>query len=105
VKIGRAQADELKHNLAIRNRVGHEHIAAQTDSAWTPLFLAAAGVIVEAGATMSHAAIVARELGIPAEVGIANATSTIANGVFVTINGDTGEVMVEESLPDTCGEE
>ena len=45
-------------------------IAPQTDPAWTPLFLGAAGVIVERGAVMSHAAIVARELGIPAVVGI-----------------------------------
>ena len=45
-------------------------VAPQTDPAWTPLFLGAAGVIVERGAVMSHAAIVAREIGIPAVVGI-----------------------------------
>ena len=70
-------------------------VAPQTDPAWTPLFLGAAGVIVEYGAVMSHAAIVARELGIPAVVGI-DATTVIATGTTVTIDGTTGVVTVEQ---------
>ncbi len=69
-------------------------IAPQTDPAWTPLFLGAAGVVVEYGAVMSHAAIVARELGIPAVVGIDGATKKIPTGCTVTIDGTTGLVTV-----------
>lgn len=69
-------------------------VAPQTDPAWTPLFLGAAGVIVERGAVMSHAAIVARELGIPAVVGIEDATIDIETGTTVTIDGTTGLVTV-----------
>ena len=67
-------------------------IAPQTDPAWTPLFLAAAGVVVEYGAVMSHAAIVARELGIPAVVGVDRATTAIPTGALVTIDGTSGVV-------------
>jgi pyruvate,water dikinase len=70
-------------------------IARETDPAWTPLFLGAAGVIVEYGAIMSHAAIVARELGIPAVVGVDRATSEISTGTLVTIDGTTGTVTIE----------
>jgi pyruvate,water dikinase len=70
-------------------------VAPQTDPAWTPLFLGAAGVIVEYGAVMSHAAIVARELGIPAVVGVDGATVDIPTGATVTIDGTTGLVTVE----------
>ncbi|MGB8857635.1 MAG: PEP-utilizing enzyme [Ilumatobacteraceae bacterium] len=70
-------------------------IAPFTDPAWTPLFLAAAAVVVDVGAQQSHAAIVARELGIPAVVSVTGASRTIANGSWVTVNGDTGEVLVE----------
>jgi pyruvate,water dikinase len=69
-------------------------VAPQTDPAWTPLFLGAAGVIVEYGAIMSHAAIVARELGIPAVVGIEGATRAIPTGAGVTIDGTSGAVTV-----------
>ncbi len=55
-------------------------VAPITDPAWTPLFLAVAGVIVEVGAQQSHAAIVARELGIPAIVGVADATTRLTDG-------------------------
>jgi pyruvate,water dikinase len=71
-------------------------VAPQTDPAWTPLFLGAAGVIVEYGAVMSHAAIVARELGIPAVVGIDRATADIETGATVTIDGTTGVVTLEQ---------
>jgi pyruvate,water dikinase len=70
-------------------------VAPQTDPAWTPLFLGAAGVIVEYGAVMSHAAIVARELGIPAVVGVDGATADIETGATVTIDGTTGLVTIE----------
>lgn len=67
-------------------------VAPITDPAWTPLFLAVAGVVVEVGAQQSHAAIVARELGIPAIVGVAGATTALADGDPIEVDGGTGEV-------------
>ncbi len=55
-------------------------VAPITDPAWTPLFLAAAGVVVDVGAQQSHAAIVSRELGIPAVVSATGASTTIPDG-------------------------
>jgi len=69
-------------------------VAPLTDPAWTPLFLAVAGVVVEVGAQQSHAAIVARELGIPAIVGVAGATTRLADGQPIEIDGATGTVTV-----------
>jgi len=69
-------------------------VAPITDPAWTPLFLAVAGVVVEVGAQQSHAAIVARELGIPAIVGVADATTRLHDGQPIEIDGSTGIVTV-----------
>jgi pyruvate,water dikinase len=74
---------------------GEVLLAPITDPAWTPLFLAASAVVVEVGALQSHAAIVARELGIPAVVSVAGATSRIRDGSVVTVDGDRGTVAVE----------
>ena len=57
-------------------------VAPITDPAWTPLFLAVAAVVVDVGAQQSHAAIVARELGIPAVVSVTDASRTIADGTL-----------------------
>jgi phosphohistidine swiveling domain-containing protein len=69
-------------------------VAPITDPAWTPLFLAVAGVVVEVGAQQSHAAIVARELGIPTIVGVAGATTRLIDGQLIEIDGSTGTVRV-----------
>ncbi len=69
-------------------------VAPLTDPAWTPLFLAVAGVVVEVGAQQSHAAIVARELGIPAIVGVADATVRLTDGQPIEIDGTTGAVTL-----------
>ncbi len=71
-------------------------VAPVTDSPWTPLFVPAAGVVVETGGLLSHAATVAREYGIPAVTGIRGATDLIADGVMLTIDGSTGTVTIEE---------
>ena len=70
-------------------------IAPVTDAAWTPLFIPAAGVVVETGGILSHAATVAREFGIPAVAQIRGVTSLIPDGATVTIDGSTGRVTVE----------
>jgi rifampicin phosphotransferase len=69
-------------------------VAPITDPSWTPLFLAAAGVVVDVGAQQSHAAIVARELGIPAVVSVAGASTTIPDGTLITVDGSNGRVTV-----------
>jgi pyruvate,water dikinase len=69
-------------------------VAPITDPAWTPLFLAVAGVVVDVGAHLSHAAIVSRELGIPAVVSVAGASTTIPDGARVTVDGSSGTVTV-----------
>ncbi|ADD44698.1 PEP/pyruvate-binding domain-containing protein [Stackebrandtia nassauensis] len=74
-------------------REGEILVAPFTNPAWTPLFQRAAAVIVDTGGAMSHAAIVAREYGIPAVLGTANAVSTLNDGDRVTVDGDTGSVL------------
>ncbi len=71
-------------------------VAPVTDAPWTPLFLPAAGVVVETGGLLSHAATVAREYGIPAVTGIRGATDFIATGTMLSIDGSTGTVTIEE---------
>ena len=67
-------------------------VAPSTDPGWTPLFLTAGGLVMEMGGMMSHGAVVAREYGIPAVVGVPDATTRIATGDTITVNGSTGVV-------------
>jgi pyruvate,water dikinase len=63
-----------------------------TNPSWTPLFQQAAAVVVDSGGAASHAAIVAREYGIPAVMGTGTGTSVLVDGRLVTVDGDTGTV-------------
>jgi phosphohistidine swiveling domain-containing protein len=67
-------------------------VAPSTDPGWTPLFLTAGGLVMEMGGAMSHGAVVAREYGIPAVVGVAHATVRIDSGRCVTVDGSSGVV-------------
>lgn len=69
-------------------------VAPITDPSWTPLFLAAEAVVVDVGATMSHAVIVSRELGIPCVVSAVGATRTIPDGAQIEVDGNTGVVRI-----------
>ncbi|MEW6172912.1 MAG: PEP/pyruvate-binding domain-containing protein [Bacillota bacterium] len=69
-------------------------VTSQTDIAWTLLFPRAAAVVTDVGAPLSHAAIVARELGIPAVVGCGNATTLLRTGDRVLVDGGQGVVTV-----------
>jgi pyruvate,water dikinase len=73
---------------------GEVIVASTTDASWGPLFLAAGAVVVETGATISHAAIVSRELGIPAAVSVTDATRRIRDGATITVDGSAGTVLV-----------
>jgi pyruvate,water dikinase len=69
-------------------------VAVTTNVGWTPLFPRAAAVITDVGAPLSHAAIVARELGIPAVVGCGSATTRLRNGDRVRVDGGKGIVVI-----------
>lgn len=76
---------------------GEVLVCAITDPAWTPLFLMAAAVVCESGALQSHAAIVARELGIPAVLSVPGITA-VADGAWLEVDGDTGSVRVGSAV-------
>ena len=71
-------------------------VAPITDPSWTPLFLAAEAVVVDVGATMSHAVIVSRELGIPCVVSAVGATRSIPDGALIEVDGNAGTVKILE---------
>ncbi len=72
-------------------------VAPLTDPSWTPLFLPAEAVVVNVGALMSHAVIVARELAIPAVIALEGATERIETGMLIEVDGTAGTVTVIES--------
>ena len=71
-------------------QAGEILVTTVTNVGWTPLFLRAAAVVTDVGAPLSHAAIVARELGIPAVVGCGNATIRLHTGDRVRVDGTAG---------------
>lgn len=69
-------------------------IAETLSSSWTPLFAIAAGLVTDTGGILSHAAVVAREYGLPAVLGTNDATSLLRDGDLVEVDGDRGTVRV-----------
>jgi phosphohistidine swiveling domain-containing protein len=65
-----------------------------TDPSWTPLFLSAAGLVMEVGGMMTHGAVVAREYGIPAIVGVDQATRRLQTGQRIRLDGSTGQITM-----------
>jgi pyruvate,water dikinase len=81
-------------------REGEILLASTTNVGWTPIFPRAAAVITDIGAPLSHAAIVARELGIPAVVGTGNATMRLRSGDRVRVDGGQGIVELLDQAGD-----
>jgi pyruvate,water dikinase len=77
---------------AAKLQPGDVLVAVATSPSWTPLFGTAAAIVTDTGGILSHAAIVAREYGIPAVVGTGNGTTRIHDGQLVEIDGDAGIV-------------
>ena len=77
-------------------QIGEVLVAVTTNVGWTPIFPRATAVITDVGAPLSHAAIVARELGIPAVVGCFNATSLLKTGDRVRVDGGQGTIEIIE---------
>lgn len=75
-----------------RFHAGDIIVCRATDPAWTPLFAQAAGIITETGGLLSHAAIVARELRIPAILSLPHATTSYPDGTRITMDGATGRI-------------
>lgn len=69
-------------------------VAEATDASWSPLFVRAGGIVVERGGPLSHAAILARELGIPAVLNVDGATRLL-DGLELSVDGDLGVVVIE----------
>jgi phosphohistidine swiveling domain-containing protein len=88
VRIMTDAADELEP--------GEVLVANVTDTGWTPFFGCAAAIVTNIGGAMSHAAIVAREFGVPAVVNTATATRHLCNGQLVEVDGTAGTVRVVE---------
>ncbi len=65
-----------------------------TDPSWTPLFLTAGGLVMEVGGMMTHGSVVAREYGIPAVVGVHEATKRLQTGQKIRIDGSTGVILI-----------
>lgn len=77
-----------------RMQQGDIVVTRQTDPGWACVFFLARGLVIERGGMLSHGAIIARELGIPAVVGVRNATTRIVSGHRLSIDGDRGVVDI-----------
>ena len=73
---------------------GHILVAPSIEPGLTPLFLTVSGLVTEIGGLLSHGATVAREYGLPAVVGVANATKIIRTGQRITVDGGTGKIYL-----------
>jgi pyruvate,water dikinase len=69
-------------------------ITAFTDPSWTPLFVSIKGLVTEVGGLMTHGAVIAREYGIPAVVGVENATKLIKDGQQIRVHGTEGYIEI-----------
>jgi pyruvate,water dikinase len=78
--------------VGARLEPGEVLVAPSTDPGWTPLFLTAGALVMEMGGANSHGAVVAREYGIPAVVGVPEATTRITTGARLTVDGAAGRV-------------
>jgi len=80
-------------------------VAPFTDPGWTPLFINAAGLVMEVGGLMTHGSVVAREYGIPAVVGVLDATTRIKTGQRLRVHGEAGyvEILDDQAVPEPAG--
>lgn len=92
---GRATAiAQVLHGPTEQMAPGRVLVAEATDASWAPLFVDAAAIVLERGGPLSHAAILARELGVPAVLNVRGATRLL-DGCEVTVDGDAGVVVVD----------
>jgi pyruvate,water dikinase len=95
--VGRGPARLIRHPAeGARLQRGDVLVAPSTDPGWTPLFLRCSAVVTEAGGLLSHGAIVARELGLPAVVNVAGVFGALTDGDEVCVDGNRGIVKRRE---------
>ncbi len=85
-------------------RPGDILVTPHTDPSWAPLFVTAAGLVTEVGGLMTHGAVVAREYGLPAVVGVERATALIADGRTIRVHGGDGYVEIVDRPVDSARE-
>jgi pyruvate,water dikinase len=86
VALGQVDFDRIKPGDVI--------VCSSSNPSWVPLFSIAAGLVTDVGGVLSHAAVVAREFGLPAVVGTRDGTTRIADGQMVEVDGSTGIVRL-----------
>ncbi len=89
---GRARVILTMESAALED--GDILVTTFTDPSWTPLFVAIKGLVTEVGGLMTHGAVIAREYGLPAVVGVENATKLIKDGQRIRVNGTDGYVTL-----------
>jgi phosphohistidine swiveling domain-containing protein len=95
-----ARARVVRDPRTTKLRAGEVLVAETTDAGWSPLFVEAGAIVVERGGPLSHAAIVARELGVPAVLDVHGATAVL-DGRIVTVDGDAGIVVIHGEVTST----
>lgn len=86
-RVIKSPRDDVKLN-------GEILIASRTDPGWVPLYPSVSGIVIERGSILSHSAIVAREMGIPAIVGVPELLNRIKDGDLIEIDGGSGEIRI-----------
>ena len=89
---GRARVILSMQDAAMEN--GDILVTRFTDPSWTPLFLTVKALVTEVGGLMTHGAVIAREYGLPAVVGLERATALIKDGQHIRVNGTDGYVEI-----------
>ncbi len=92
--IVRGKVKVIMHPSDDMNLNGEILVAARTDPGWVPLYPSAAGLLIERGSILSHSAIVARELGLPAIVGISGITKALETGDEIEMDGARGTIKI-----------
>jgi rifampicin phosphotransferase len=92
VREGRARVILNLEDAALEE--GDILITCFTDPSWTPLFVSIKGLVTEVGGLMTHGAVIAREYGLPAVVGVENATKLIQDGQRIRVHGTEGYIEI-----------
>ncbi|MFN4098449.1 MAG: PEP-utilizing enzyme [Pararhodobacter sp.] len=91
----------ILHPAGARLERGEVLVCRGTDPAWAPLFLQAGALVMETGGAVSHGSIVAREYGLPAVAGVADATTRLRDGQRVRVDGQSGQVVLLDTPGDS----
>ena len=84
----------ILHNPTEPFQPGHILVTHTLNAAWLPILRKARGVVTDLGGILSHAAVITREFGVPAVLGVSGATVKLVNGQRITVNGNRGEVSL-----------